>query len=299
MVGESPAVGVEHYENFPVASWLCPAPMRDAVQAIYAFARCADDLADEGDVPADQRREALAAYRLALDAALAEGSPPAHARLPAPSWASIFERVRQAAQRHRLPEAPLHDLLSAFEQDTHNPIYDTREALLDYCRRSANPVGRLMLHLAGVKDAIALRESDAICTALQLINFWQDLGVDVRRGRHYVTQVDLNRHGLQRADLSRGDTEATVRLVREMVTWSRSVMTQGLGLPLRVPGRLGWELRFVVQGGLRILERIEALGCRTLTHRPVVRAWDLPLLAWRAWRMPAQVRTLRMAGYLS
>lgn len=296
MVGESHAVGVEHYENFPVASWLCPAPMRAAVQAIYAFARCADDLADEGDVLPAERLQALAQYRRLLDASLGHAEPVARVAEPPTQWRSIFERLQQAVDRHRLPSAPFHDLLSAFEQDVQNPHYETREALLDYCRRSANPVGRLMLHLADVHDANALRESDAICTALQLINFWQDLGLDVQRGRHYVTQFDLDLHGLVREDLKRGDTNAKRQLVRDLVGWSRTMMEQGMALPMRVPGRLGWELRLVVQGGLRILDRIEASGYRTLTRRPVVRAWDLPLMAWRAWRMPARVRVLRVAG---
>ena len=175
-------MAVQHYENFPVASLLCPAPLRPAVVAIYHFARTADDLADEGDAPQEQRLAQLARYRADLEAALAGSG----GRGGSGAWAGVFERLAAAAREQSLPPRWLHALLDAFEQDVRNPPYADREALLDYCARSANPVGRLLLHLYGVGDTLSLRQSDAICSALQLINFWQDLSVDLPRGRVYL-----------------------------------------------------------------------------------------------------------------
>jgi squalene synthase HpnC len=267
-------MSIEHYENFPVASWLCPPALRPTVAALYAYARTADDLADEGDVPPAERLRALRAYREALDLALAD-TPDAEAR-----WPQVFTPLRAAIRRHALPAAPLHDLLSAFEQDVHNPTYPDRDTLLAYCRRSANPVGRLLLHLYGIGDAAALTQSDAICSALQLINFWQDLGVDRARGRCYVPASDLQRHGLDASALQPGhDSAASRALLRELCDWTEALMRGGAPLAHRVPGRAGWELRLVVQGGLRILEKIRAMDHACLTHRPTLGRRDaLPLL---------------------
>lgn len=282
-----PAVATEHYENFPVASWLCPPPLRGAVLAIYHYARTADDLADEGDAPAAERRAALARYRQTLDQALAGQPGPADPADPA-DWPAVFAPLAQAVSRHRLPIPLLHDLLDAFEQDTGNPRYPDRAALLDYCRRSANPIGRLMLHLAGVHDAVSLAQSDAICSALQLINFWQDPSVDLPRGRHYVPEADARHHGLSLDTLAgQPDSAATRALLRELCQWAATLMLQGAPLACRVTGRLGWELRFVVQGGLRILERIGQMRYCTLHQRPVLGPADAPVLAWRALRMRA------------
>ncbi len=183
------AVSVDHYENFPVASLLCPPAMRAGVTALYHFARTADDIADEGDAVAETRRQQLLHYRQTLLAAAA-GQPVQGA------WAAVFDPLVLAIARHQLPLGLLTDLLDAFHQDTYNPRYADRAQLLDYCRRSANPVGRLMLHMAGVQGAQALAQSDAICSALQLINFWQDPSLDLPRGRHYLPEADALRHGL-------------------------------------------------------------------------------------------------------
>lgn len=272
-------VSVDHYENFPVASVLCPPALRAPVTAIYHFARTADDLADEGDAPATARQEALQHYRAALLAA-------AGGRVEPGPWAHVFEPLARAIQRHQLPLPLLDDLLDAFVQDTGNPRYADRTQLLDYCRRSANPIGRLMLHLAGVHDATSLAQSDAICSALQLINFWQDPSVDLPRGRHYVPEADALRHGLRLDDLHAGaDSPASQALLHELCAWAAALMGQGAPLACRLPGRLGWELRLVVQGGLRILERIGHMQYRTLSQRPVLRPIDLPVLLGRALRM--------------
>ena len=270
-------MSVDHYENFPVASWLCPPAQRPAVVAIYHFARTADDLADEGDAPVAERVQALRAYRADL-AAVVAGQPPSQ------RWVQVFAPL--AAQMPRLRPALLHDLLDAFEQDLAPPRYRDRAHLLDYCRRSANPVGRLLLGLYGVGDADSLRRSDAICSALQLINFWQDFSRDGPNGRLYVPQSDLDRHGVTAADVLAGrDSPAARALVEDLCTWARQLMLGGAPLALALPGRAGWELRLVVQGGLLILDKIAARGFDSLLHRPAIRAWDLPRLAWRALTM--------------
>jgi hydroxysqualene synthase len=277
-------VSVDHYENFPVASVLCPPRIRPAVAAVYHFARTADDLADEGNATQIERQLSLQRYRRDLLAVFSGQSP-------SEEWSGVFAALNRARHQYHLPLQPLDDLLDAFLQDTNNGRYADRTALLDYCRRSANPVGRLLLHLYGVADERSLRESDAICSALQLINFWQDLSVDVPRGRLYVTEEDARRAEI---DLSRlhadGDHDAMRRLVLQLCAWAESLMLSGAPLPLRIPGRAGWELRLVVQGGLRILDKIRSLQGGTLSQRPKLTAWDLPVMIWRALRMKHAVR---------
>ena len=274
-------MSVEHYENFPVASWLCPPALRPAIVAIYHFARTADDIADEGEASPAARRAMLDDYAGALQRAV-RGDIGGR-------WQTVFGPLANAIARHRLPLAPLTDLLSAFMQDTDNPLYADRAALLDYCARSANPIGRLLLHLYDVSDRQALAQSDAICTALQLINFWQDMSVDLPRGRIYVTVADAGAFGLDARQLRAGaDSDASRALVRALVAWARSTMHGGVALVHRLPGRIAWEMALVVQGGLRVLEKIEASDCAALSQRPTIAATDLPLLAWRACRMMAR-----------
>ncbi|MBY0468611.1 MAG: squalene synthase HpnC [Burkholderiaceae bacterium] len=279
-------MSVEHYENFPVASWLCPAPLRGTVAAIYWFARTADDIADEGDATASQRLTDLSAYRADL-AAVAAGTT------PSPRWQMVFGPLSEAMGRHHLPVELLADLLSAFEQDVVKTRYADRAEVLDYCRRSANPVGRLLLHLYGVGDAESLAQSDAICTALQLVNFWQDVGIDTARGRLYLPLADIASHGLSVEDLlARRDSPAARGLIAEMTDWAHTLMLQGAPLVHRVAGRAGWELRLVVQGGLRIADKIAQMNHATLLQRPRIGKADAPLLLWRALRMRAPTRTL-------
>ena len=273
-------MSVDHYENFPVASWLCPPHLRPPITAIYHFARTADDLADEGSATPTQRLADLSQYRQDLQAVLAGARP-------GPRWPQVFDSLARQQRDFVLPPHLLHDLLNAFEQDVHNPRYPDRASLLGYCRLSANPVGRLLLHLYGIEDEAALRQSDAICSALQLINFWQDLSRDLPTGRCYIPTSDLTQHHLSWPDnMPRQDTPQTRRLIRSLVDWSRQLMEQGAPLATRVPGRAGWELRLVVQGGLHILEKISAMDHSTLNHRPRIQAWDAPRLLWRACSMP-------------
>ena len=272
-------MSVDHYENFPVASVLCPPDLRPAVTALYHFARTADDLADEGDETPQQRAAALRAYRADLTAVAAGAAP-------SPRWPQVF--LPLAREIHRLQPALLNDLLDAFEQDLAPPRYRDRAHLLDYCRRSANPVGRLLLGLYGVEDPPSLRRSDAICSALQLINFWQDFSRDGPRGRLYIPQDALDRHGVAVADvLACRDSAAARALIADLCRWARALMLEGAPLALTLRGRAGWELRLVVQGGLRILDKIEARGHDSLLHRPVLRVWDVPVLLRRALTMRA------------
>lgn len=274
---------VTHYENFPVASWLCPPHLRAPIAAIYAFARTADDLADEGTASPAERLQDLAAYRADLHAIAAGHAPSAR-------WAGVFAPLAGMLHGHGLPVPLLDDLLSAFLQDVEKTRdgagYASRAELLDYCRRSANPVGRLLLHLYGVHGAQALRESDAICSALQLINFWQDLSVDIPRGRFYLPDDDCATHGVDRAQLQTlQPTPRTTALITEHARWARALMLQGAPLVHRLPGRIGWELRLVVQGGLRILDKVDALQGHSLCRRPRIRAWDAPVMLGRALGM--------------
>lgn len=273
---------VDHYENFPVASWLCPPRLRPAVAAIYWFARTADDIADEGDAPPPKRLDDLAAYRADLHAAAA-------GRLVSDRWPRVFFPLARAMTEWRLPLPALQDLLSAFEQDVAKTRdgagYADRAELLDYCRRSADPVGRLMLHLYGVDDAASIARSDAICTSLQLINFWQDVGQDLARGRRYLPEADCASHGVDPAAPGSAPALQRTALIREECEWARGLMLEGAPLVRRVPGRAGWELRGVVQGGLRILDRVEALGFDTFHHRPKLGPFDALVVATRMVRM--------------
>src|SRR5690606_27696878 len=270
-------MSVDHYENFPVASLLLPRRLRGAVHDIYRFARSADDIADEGDADAATRLAQLAAYRQALEH-IDAGEPAAsvEARLR-----PVFVPLAETISRHGLPLGPFFDLLSAFEQDITTTRYETDIQLFDYCKRSANPVGRLMLHLYGVTDASSLTESEAICTGLQLVKFWQDVAIDWHKGRVYLPRRVLERHGVTEAYIAdraatapaaqaqasarlKTDADAGGRadlawqtLMREQVQQARGLLHAGLPLTSRLPGRLGLELKLIVHGGLRILERLD------------------------------------------
>ena len=275
----SPPVSVEHYENFPVASWLCPPGLRPAVRAIYWFARTADDIADEGDAPAAERQALLAQYRDDLLHAAA-------GRAGSGRWAGVFDPLAAMIARHRLPVPLLAALLDAFEEDTRHAGYADRAALLRYCSRSANPVGRLLLHLHGLDDPVLLQRSDAVCSALQLINFWQDLSIDLPRGRRYVPLADLLAHGTTlEGCLASPRADASRALVRDLCAWAEGLMNEGAGIALDVPGRVGWELRVVVQGGSRILAKITGMNFASFARRPRLNAIDHLIVGARALTM--------------
>jgi squalene synthase HpnC len=267
---------IDHYENFPVASVLLPARLRPAVEVIYAFARSADDIADEGDAAPHERIEALEAYERELDRIEQEQPPDGE----------LFVSLAATAREYHLPIQPLRDLLSAFKQDVSTTRYATFVDLMDYCRRSADPVGRVMLHLYGETNPRSLRDSDAICSALQLINFWQDVAIDWKKNRIYLPQEDLQRFGVTVGHLEQAKVDDAWReLMRSEVDRTRAMILGGAPLALRLPGRIGWELRLVVQGGLRILERIEAVDYDVFRQRPQLGPADWMRMAWRAFRM--------------
>lgn len=267
---------VEHYENFPVASILMPAHLRPAVEAIYAFARRADDIADEGDASNAERIAALDAYEAQLDQIDAGRTPEA----------PLFAKLAQVLRSYQLPTRPLRDLLSAFRQDVTQQTYPSYDALLDYCRRSANPVGILMLHLYGAVTDENVRDSDAICTALQLINFWQDVAIDREKPRTYLPQEDLTTYGVTQTHLAGGIIDQAWRdLMAFEVQRARALMHSGAPLATRLKGRIGWELRLVVQGGLRILERIEKVEYDVFSRRPKLGPCDWAIMLSRALRM--------------
>jgi hydroxysqualene synthase len=271
---------VTHYENFPVASWLCPPHLRAPIAAIYWFARTADDLADEGDASPQQRLDDLAAFRFDMMAA-------SKGQSASTRWPQVFTYLAVVMVKFCLPVNYLDDLLCAFEQD----ICKTRDVegyastadLHDYCARSANPVGRLLLHLYGITDATALGYSDNICTALQLINFWQDISQDIPRGRFYLPEDACAKFKVSRADLmSLKQTQNTTDLIAAQAANTLAMMQKGSQLVHLIPGRAGWELRFVVQGGLRILDKIKALDYAMLEKRPKLTKLDYVVIGWRA-----------------
>jgi len=261
---------VAHYENFPVASWLLPGAFREPIEAIYAFARGADDVADEGPAPDAERLAGLGRYAAALDA-IERGETPEE---------EPFRRLASAVRAHRLPIPPLRDLLDAFRQDVTCKRYADFETLRDYCRRSANPIGRLLLHLFRMTDAQSLRESDAICTSLQLINFWQDVAVDWEKGRVYIPQDDLARFAVREEDIAgRRASDAWRALMAFECDRARMLLASGSALGKRLPGRLGLEIRATVAGGARILDKIDAVQGDVFRQRPVLGAWDwIPIL---------------------
>ena len=282
------ALARSHYENFPVASRLLPAPMRPHVAAVYAFARVADDIADEGAVPAAERRVQLDAWQRRLHAAVAveaaEGAPHEHEDL-------IVAAVAHSIRSLDLPIALFDDLVSAFGQDTMTTRYASWPDVFDYCRRSANPVGRLVLRIAGVRDAAVERSSDALCTALQLANFWQDFGRDWRSGRLYVprdVQAAAGASERELTDFPAGPLSAAwAAALAQCVAVTREQFAGGRAVCDAVRGRLRYELRFTWLGGQRILERVDRARRELLTYRPTLRGGDVPLLLWRAMRWPA------------
>jgi squalene synthase HpnC len=264
-----------HYENFPVASLLVPGDLRPAVRAIYAFARTADDFADEPEH--EGRRLALlgAWERMLRDAFEGRADQP------------IFVALAHAAARHRLPLRPFLDLLAAFRLDVTKTSYADFAELRDYCRLSADPVGRLMLHLFGVDEPDLLPLSDALCTGLQLANHWQDVREDRRRGRVYIPRDAMRRHGVSESDLDAPRAGAGfAALMGELVTQTRGLFGTARPLPRRAGGRLGWQLRLTWLGGMRILEKIDAAGGDVLGRPPRLGYGDTAVLAGRAaaWR---------------
>jgi hydroxysqualene synthase len=269
----------DHYENFPVASRLLPAALRPHVAAIYAFARGADDIADEPGRTPGERMTLLDEWSAHL-----RERPRSH----------VFEALADTRQRFDLPLDLFDDLLSAFKQDVFTMRYASWDEVLDYCRRSANPVGRLMLRLAGVRRADADAWSDDVCTALQLTNFWQDLALDWRRGRLYVPQSVWTAAGAEVSDLDRGIiTPAWQRALQDCAQVTDDLFARGRPVCDVLSGRLRYELRATWVGGSRILAALRDVGFDVFHHRPTLGASDAIVIAWKAltWRATPRFTT--------
>lgn len=265
-------MAVDHYENFPVASLLLPAAIRVDVVNLYRFARAADDIADEGNASVSTRRAELARFRHALTLVSEE---PQTTSVGDRALDAIFLPLAKTIHAHRLPITPLTDLLSAFEQDTQVQRYRDEAQLMDYCRRSANPVGRLMLHLFGQTDSDSLTQSDAICTALQRINFLQDVAIDLRKHRIYLPEDALKSAGITMEHLAQGlCDDAWHTLMRQQIAVCRDLMEQGAPLGRRLRGKIALEIRLIMAGGLRILEKIEAVEFDVFRRRPTLNKLD-------------------------
>ena len=281
----------DHYENFPVASRLLPSPMRPHVAAVYAFARVADDLADEGARPATERQQLLDDWLGRLQHVAGQFSAGKPVDSGDEDAAAIFLALGHTIRECRLPAAPFEDLLCAFRQDTWKTRYETFDEVLDYCRRSANPVGRLVLRIAGYDDPRIDTASDGVCTALQLANFWQDLERDWQRGRLYVPLEEIRAAGASELDLDRRHVTGAWRdLISSLVARTRAIFLRGRPVADMVRGRLRIELRLTWLGGIRILEQLECHGFDVFGHRPMLGSRDVPVLLWRAasWRTGIQ-----------
>jgi phytoene synthase len=282
----------QHYENFPVASLLLPASMRPHIAAIYAFARAADDFADEGDRTPAERLALLGEWEARLGASVASG-PGAQAGVqrlaPSPHADAVFLALGHTIRAHKLPVSLFEDLISAFRQDVTTTRYSTWTDVLDYCRRSANPVGRLVLRVAGHADDRLDRASDAVCTALQLTNFWQDLERDWQRGRLYVPRDVCDRFGAREADLvARTMSPSWRAALSEVAGRTRRLFDEGRAVCDGPSGRLRYELRLTWLGGRRILDRLERNGFDVFSARPTLGKSDVPALLWNAvsWIRP-------------
>jgi phytoene synthase len=258
-------MAVEHYENFPVASILLPKRLRRPVEIIYHFARQADDFADEGDLPNEERLSRLDEFRAELNR-IAAGETP---------QTPLFQDVASIVAEFQLPLQLFHDLLDAFSQDVVKKRYANFDEVLDYCRRSANPVGRLLLHLYEEATPQNLAYSDAICTSLQLINFWQDVNKDYAIKRIYLPQDEMAQYGVGEEHIAQGRADAAwQKLMKFECARARSMMQGGAPLGSILTGRIGLEMRMIIAGGLRILDKLEAVDYDMFNRRPVLKPLD-------------------------
>jgi squalene synthase HpnC len=266
-------MAVGHYENFPVASWVLPAALRAPVRAIYAFARQADDLADEGSLTGTERLAGLNAFSSELDRIEAGLTPET----------PLFRELAQHIRGYGLPVQLFRDLLCAFSQDVTKHRYADFGEVMDYCRRSANPIGRLLLHLYGERGPRSLAYSDGICSSLQLINFLQDIAIDFRKGRVYLPQDELARYGVTEQQMAAGDVGgAWEAMMRHQIERARRILQAGAPLGRVLKGRVGMELRMIVLGGERILRKLHHCRGDVFRHRPVLDKTDWAVMFGRA-----------------
>ncbi len=267
------AINAGHYENFPVASLLMPARLRPAVRAIYAFARNADDFADEGDAPAAERLARLAEYHEFLRA-LERGETVEH---------PVFRDLAPHIRAHDLPWRAFHDLLDAFEQDCVKTRYAHFGEVMDYCKRSANPIGRLLLCLYRDDDLRHQAWADGLCSALQLINFLQDVALDWQKGRVYLPQDEMTKFGISERQIAEGRVDALWwQFMKTQIERARRMLQASAPLGRALPGRLGLETRMIVLGGERILHHLYEARGDMFRHRPTLGWCDWAYMLRRA-----------------
>lgn len=274
-VKDSLAFANSHYENFPVASFLLPMRLRKPIGLIYTFARNADDFADEGDLPPEQRLALLDGYRAKLDLISTQQ----------PTGDPLFEALANIINEHRLPIQLFRDLLDAFSQDVVKTRYEHLGEVMDYCRRSANPVGRLLLHLYGEVDERNLAYSDAICSSLQIINFLQDVAIDYRKDRIYLPQDEMRRFRISEQQIAAGDAGGMWwPFMQFQIDRTRRLLQSGAPLGLVLKGRIGMEMRSIIAGGETILRKLHRRHGDMFNHRPTLGLKDWAYMTYRAVR---------------
>lgn len=276
VAAQSLALATQHYENFPVASVLLPMRFRRPIALIYSFARQADDFADEGDLTAAQRLALLDSFKQELDR-ISTGKTPE---------TPFFVALQAMIQSHHLPLQPFYDLLDAFSQDVVKSRYENFAEVMDYCRRSANPIGRLLLHLYGEASPRHLVWSDAICSALQIINFLQDVAIDYRKDRIYFPQDEMHNYQIDEQQIANGDSNGAWPAFMEFeIDRAQRLLQSGAPLGVALPGRIGLEMRSIIAGGERILHKLQRSHGDMFKHRPVLKPWDWAYILYRAVRV--------------
>ncbi len=268
-------MAASHYENFPVASFLLPKSLREPVALIYAFARQADDFADEGDLHPEQRLSLLNAFKAEVDRIQKNSLPNTE----------LFIALQAQIHQHKLPLEPFYDLLNAFSQDVTKTRYQDFGEVMSYCRQSANPVGRLMLALYKADSETNIGMADAICSALQLINFLQDIAIDIQKDRIYLPQNELQKYKITEDQIIRGDSTGTWSLMMEFqINRARKLLQAGAPLGLVLPGRIGLEMRMIIAGGERILKKLHQAHGNIFDYRPKLTKKDWLYMTYRAIR---------------
>ena len=272
-----------HYENFPVASIILPKHIQQSVFVIYAFARTADDIADEGSATNADRMQALLEYEKQLNN-IEQGTDL--------SQPPLFIALSDVVYSQQLPIQLFHDLLTAFKQDISQGRYQSDDDILDYCRRSANPIGRLLLHLGGEKSMQQLQQSDALCTALQLINFYQDVKQDLyENNRLYLSLKSLALVGITEHNIDITNTSKIAPLLRERYLFTNSLLMSAINLGAEINGRMGWEIRTITLAGLLTLKKLSLQNNNNLTSRPRLTKYNILMVASLSFLTPVYRHT--------
>ncbi|MFZ4620780.1 MAG: squalene synthase HpnC [Bacteroidota bacterium] len=262
----------QHYENFPVGSFFIPKRYRRPIHLIYAFSRVADDIADEGNMLPETRIASLEAWERSLMNALSGNMDD-----------DFFVELAKVVREFELSPELLKDLLVAFKKDSSNPRYSTFDELLEYCRYSADPIGRLLLQIFKCSNETNQKYSDRICTALQLANFWQDISVDTAKNRFYIPQSELTNNGLTEQDLSTDSKpEKFITLMRFQVERTETILMEGKPLLEQVSKELRFEMRLIWHGGMTILQKIKEAGYDTRIRRPALTKFDKAAIFFKA-----------------